>query len=204
MSFFQLCFGLLAFVLALYTLAARDQRSPYLTTTAYNITFFVIAAAGLHWLGSALVDTASGPYELWRKPTTAADVLVLASYVALVVAVAATLHTTLLLRNRRINLRTDYLRLSSFKWIREVRAAWRRMKGKKQYADSPEHWPDRLRKFQVYRLNRLTEFQRYVRIQHASQCLEVRRSRSRLTRNQFVMLTSCWCLLRRRFCRKIA
>lgn len=137
-----LAVGLLAFTIALYALVARDQRSPYLTNPVFGTSLTILISILLA-LAEDFVGSGSG--SLVRT-------LHVISYAALAGASLFLLLSVVRLRNRRINFRDDYWRLSNYGAYRSFASAKRALSNKKlTYQHDPQPWPPDL----ISRLNRL-------------------------------------------------
>lgn len=111
--------ALLAFVMALYALAAREQKTPYITNSVYSTALFVLLAILLSTL-SEIVRT---------KTPSLADFLAWTSTVLLGVGVLNVFYKVWQAQNRKLNFRNDHL-FKNLRVVRRVknikRTLWRR------------------------------------------------------------------------------
>jgi hypothetical protein len=125
--------GLLAFVMALYLLAAREQKTPYITNSVYSTAIVVLLAI--------LLSFASKFFES-RFNVTAA-VLSLLSVVLFAVGIIIVFFRVWKARNRKLNFRDDnsFKNLGAVRWIKN---AWRSFRSKPSYAHDPARFQEPL------------------------------------------------------------
>src|SRR6267142_2118739 len=125
--------ALLAFVLAFYTLAARERKTPYLARSIYSIIWFVFASMIL----SALAPLIGNWNERIGRATDQTAWLVLASGMLYVIFGVWTAY------NRHANFRDDGLikHLKIVRWAKNYR---RSKKSGSTYEHDPIKFPDAL------------------------------------------------------------
>jgi len=109
--------ALLAFVMALYALAAREQKTPYIINSVYSTAFVVLLAISFSIIGKVL----NSSYPL---PARISKILALVVFAFGIVNV---LFRVWHIRNRKLNFRDDRL-FSSLKMVRSVKHFWRRIR----------------------------------------------------------------------------
>src|SRR5439155_6311633 len=103
--------ALLAFVMALYVLAARDQKTPYVTNSVFSTALIVLFAVLLSVTGRILELLGFLP-AAWR--------ISMAAVAALGVAVLNVFIRVWQAQNRKLNLRDDHLikNLRAIIWLK--------------------------------------------------------------------------------------
>jgi hypothetical protein len=104
--------ALLAFVLALYALAARDQKTPYMTTSVYSTALLILAAIFLS-ISEKLINTYS---------PSVSNILNILSVLVLITGIIYIFFTVWRAHNRKLNLRNDNLvkNLKISRWIKGI------------------------------------------------------------------------------------
>lgn len=110
--------ALLAFVMALYTLAAREQKTPYIANSVYSTALIVLTAIVLSTLGQ-LLDTTN---------KCLADLLTMLGTVLLGCGLILVFIRVRQAQNRRLNFRDDHLvkNIKVIQWLKNVRRSRKR------------------------------------------------------------------------------
>lgn len=124
--------ALLAFVMALYVLAAREQKTPYITNSVYSTALIVLLAIFFSTLGKFL-----SRYVQW------ADVFSVFSLVLFGVGIVSVFFRVWQAQNRKLNFRNDNLlkNLRPYRWIKKT---FRSLSSQPTYAHDPARLQDSL------------------------------------------------------------
>jgi len=109
--------ALLAFMLALYALAAREQKTPYITSSIFGTSLLVLVTIGASLASEHLFP----PESRWRHL-----IGVVASSL-MGIAILNVLYSIWTVRHRKLNFRDDEM-LKSLRVIRGAKAIWRRFR----------------------------------------------------------------------------
>lgn len=118
--------ALLAFVMALYLLAAREQKTPYITNSVYSTALIVLFAIFCSTIGKVLNSAYPDPALIFR----------VLGLVIFVLGILNVLFTVWHVRNRKLNFRDDRL-VKSLRFVRLVKHLWRRVRAKPSYEHDP-------------------------------------------------------------------
>lgn len=122
--------ALLAFVMALYALAAREQKTPYITNSVYSTALIVLFAI--------LFSTVSK--FLRPKSVQWADVVSILSSVFLGIGILIVLFRVWQARNRKLNFRNDNS-LKNLMLVRWTKNTWRSIRNRQTYEHNPAKFP---------------------------------------------------------------
>jgi hypothetical protein len=125
--------ALLAFVMALYVLAARDQKTPYITNSVYSTAIIVLSAIFSSTLGKIIQ-----PYYY-----LIGSVFRIVGLVIFLVGIANVLFSVWHVRNRKLNFRDDR-HIKSLKVIRFIKHQYRKLLSKPSYEHQPVPFSDLL------------------------------------------------------------
>lgn len=118
--------ALLAFVVALYALAARDQKTPYITTSVYLTAILVLVGVALSVVAKLLTARA----VRWAGSVD------IASWAFVSLAIIHALWNIARARNRRLHFRDDHP-IKNEQIVRSVKSVWRRLFPPSQYDFNP-------------------------------------------------------------------
>ena len=118
--------ALLAFVMALYALAAREQKTPYITNSVYSTALLVLLAILLSTLSEIL----------HTKTPSFADCLAGASTVLLGIGILKVFHKVWQAQNRKLNFRNDHL-LKNLRIVRWMKNIIRNQRRRPSYEHNP-------------------------------------------------------------------
>jgi hypothetical protein len=127
--------ALLALVVALYALAASEQKTPYITTSIFETVLLVLSAIISSMLANVLAKT--------TFPHWASDALSYLSVALLLAAVLQVFYNVMQARNRKLHFRDDNI-FKNLKVIRAVRVVWRAVFPAKRYQFNPIPFPQDL------------------------------------------------------------
>jgi hypothetical protein len=127
--------ALLAFVMALYVLAAREQKTPYITNSVYSTAFIVLVAIFCSTIGKVLQSI----------DPDAAVIFEASGLLIFVLAILNVLHKVWHVRNRKLYFRDDRL-LKSLRLFRRIKHYCRKMRSKPSYEHDPIGFSDTLLK----------------------------------------------------------
>jgi hypothetical protein len=125
--------ALLAFVMALYALAAREQKTPYITNSVYSTALIVLIAILLSTLSKFI-----GP-----KNAQWADAVFTLSSVFLGIGILMVFFRVWRVQNRKINFRDDNL-IKNLKLVRWIKNILRSIRRQPTYEHNPLKFPDPL------------------------------------------------------------
>ena len=118
--------ALLAFVMALYVLAAREQKTPYITNSVYSTALIVLTAI----LSSTLSKFLS------TKIVELANIFYFLSLLLFGIGILSVFFWIRRAQNRRVNFRDDHL-LKNLKPYRSIKGIFRRFGSRPTYAHDP-------------------------------------------------------------------
>lgn len=132
--------GLLAFVLAFYTLAARERKTPYLLESVYSACIWILIAAVLAMLSIALrpVPSILGYTDVSQRIGTVSAWFLIVAAIRVVLRIIS-------VHNRHIHFRDDNM-IGNIQFVRWVKSGLKRLRGKKTYEHHYIPVPSGLRK----------------------------------------------------------
>lgn len=119
-------FALLAFLVAFYTLQARERKTPYIVTFIYPIAILIILAIAF--------SSAAPLFE--RSAPTIGTVMSWSAFGFLCLGLGTAFHNVWRLQNRHVHFRDDHL-IKNLAIYRKPKHLWRRIIGTPSYEHTP-------------------------------------------------------------------